>query len=493
MTPPGSEQPTDQAEQQPETQGRSSETMPQNPEQHKRNCTEYLQKIEQQKENRDTLRENYRKYEENSDLYLLRAAGQSLSVIKNNPNEKHSRLSAAFLEMHPGMEFEANFDGNKLAENGLDLTDFFPPNVLEIDVKDENGDLIAENAKRSVAKKGGPGYFDADKNRIKIKTGYRIIIKKTQVQEAMTNSKLGMETTLNTMADQTDAEENAQNDVILDQARDKAEEEGKELPQEVDKIETIIDEIRNFLKPETWENFKTDGNFDFQKLADYVSGVVERIGPALGLTAAAAAGAETSKDEESEELDVSEESTPTNSNPEIAAQGKIDREWLKANVGKENAEVMGDVVQVDFFGGVINVHKHIAPYLIDVHEQAKQEGIDYTLYTGDTHGQTWRTIRNKPKLSLHSWGYAFDLNATANPEQWLNEKDDHVKKDIPDGLIRIFESMGFTWGGRWRSKKEDGRYWTDPMHFEYTNNPFANQGMLTTQAARDAATLYLNQ
>ncbi len=64
-----------------------------------------------------------------------------------------------------------------------------------------------------------------------------------------------------------------------------------------------------------------------------------------------------------------------------------------------------------------------------------------------------RHIRNNPHLplSLHTFGIAFDINPEEN-------KVKSLKPSIPMGIVDIFESVGFEWGGRWKLK--------DYMHFQ---------------------------
>ena len=62
--------------------------------------------------------------------------------------------------------------------------------------------------------------------------------------------------------------------------------------------------------------------------------------------------------------------------------------------------------------------------------------------------QYWSPV--KP-LSTHAWGCAIDINWSTNPAG----RRDYT---LPDNLIGIFETHGWTWGGRWRAK--------DVMHFQ---------------------------
>jgi hypothetical protein len=63
-----------------------------------------------------------------------------------------------------------------------------------------------------------------------------------------------------------------------------------------------------------------------------------------------------------------------------------------------------------------------------------------------------RRIRPGGSLSLHAWGLAVDLNASANPYGGRSGQDPR--------LVRIMLAHGFSWGGHWPTIR-------DPMHFEF--------------------------
>jgi len=65
----------------------------------------------------------------------------------------------------------------------------------------------------------------------------------------------------------------------------------------------------------------------------------------------------------------------------------------------------------------------------------------------------FRAKRSGNKLSTHAWGVAIDLN----PETNGMGRDG----DMAPGIVRVFESFGFTWGGRWSGRSKD------PMHFQF--------------------------
>jgi len=74
---------------------------------------------------------------------------------------------------------------------------------------------------------------------------------------------------------------------------------------------------------------------------------------------------------------------------------------------------------------------------------------------GDTYGGcfNFRAKRSSSKLSTHSWGIALDLNPETNGMG--------REGDMAPGIVEVFESFGFTWGGRWSGAGKD------PMHFQF--------------------------
>lgn len=66
-----------------------------------------------------------------------------------------------------------------------------------------------------------------------------------------------------------------------------------------------------------------------------------------------------------------------------------------------------------------------------------------------------RTVRGRSSTSLHAWGAAIDLNASA-------EKLGQAKTNFSGRFIAIMKAAGLFWGGDWIHRK-------DPMHFALYN------------------------
>lgn len=73
-------------------------------------------------------------------------------------------------------------------------------------------------------------------------------------------------------------------------------------------------------------------------------------------------------------------------------------------------------------------------------------------------GFSFRPVRNRPdKLSLHSFGIAYDFDVYDNP---LGKSDPRSMDPV---IVEIFSRHGFMWGGRYQGRK-------DQMHFQYATN-----------------------
>src|SRR5438105_5061300 len=93
---------------------------------------------------------------------------------------------------------------------------------------------------------------------------------------------------------------------------------------------------------------------------------------------------------------------------------------------------------------------------------AKRNG--YTIWAV-RNGEVWgpwsyenRAISGTNSPSNHSRGRAWDINAPNNPYT------DPLISDMPVGMVREFEAIGWSWGGRYSGRK-------DAMHFEYGYSP----------------------
>ncbi|MDR0289539.1 MAG: M15 family metallopeptidase [Treponema sp.] len=144
----------------------------------------------------------------------------------------------------------------------------------------------------------------------------------------------------------------------------------------------------------------------------------------------------------------------------------------------ENRSAAWDrVKQIRFLGKPILVHYSILEVLALIEEKileqskTKPEIRQWINELGTAEAWNWREIAESSNRSFHSYGVVIDLlprslkgletywllTARTNPEWWNVPYSRRYHP--PQEVIRIFESYGFIWGGKWLIY--------DTMHFEY--------------------------
>jgi len=107
--------------------------------------------------------------------------------------------------------------------------------------------------------------------------------------------------------------------------------------------------------------------------------------------------------------------------------------------------------------GAVTCHREMIAPLRAALRDLVRRGLSRLVNLGDYAGcYAPRRIQPRGQLSLHAWGAAIDLNASANPFMGRSRQDRR--------LVRTMERHGFTWGGDWPTRP-------DPMHFELRNLP----------------------
>jgi hypothetical protein len=120
-----------------------------------------------------------------------------------------------------------------------------------------------------------------------------------------------------------------------------------------------------------------------------------------------------------------------------------DPAWVGASIATGEVPILGQVT----------CHRVMLPQLGAALQEVVDAGLASTIDPADFGGcYSPRFIGRDPGrgLSLHTWGIAVDLNVSGNQVGTAGTIDPRV--------VRIFESWGFAWGGRWSVP--------DPMHFE---------------------------
>jgi hypothetical protein len=161
--------------------------------------------------------------------------------------------------------------------------------------------------------------------------------------------------------------------------------------------------------------------------------------------------------------------------------------------GLTRVEVERNLKKITFLGHEVTVHNLIVESLSWVERRIREAAagdkdieafIASISYLG---GYNWREIQGTQRRSYHSWGLAVDiqpkkLGNKAIYWQWERERNENWmlvplerRWQPPEGVIRIFENAGFTWGGKWALY--------DTMHFEFRPELHEINRLLAQKAA----------
>jgi len=145
------------------------------------------------------------------------------------------------------------------------------------------------------------------------------------------------------------------------------------------------------------------------------------------------------------------------------------------------------IKQIRFLGMTVQVHYSILVQLSLIEEQilrlsktnsAVRQWINNL---GSVDGWAWRNIASSENRSYHAYGAAIDLmpkSSSGLEVYWLWTSGKNIewwnvpysrRLHPPNEVIKIFESFGFIWGGKWR--------YYDTIHFEYRPEILILSGM----------------
>jgi hypothetical protein len=129
-------------------------------------------------------------------------------------------------------------------------------------------------------------------------------------------------------------------------------------------------------------------------------------------------------------------------------------DWVRLDPGFVRRHIVARRVPIL---GTVTCHRKMIPPLHAALGELARRGLARLVNPGDYAGcYAPRRIQPRGQLSLHAWGVAIDLNASANPFMGRSRQDRR--------LVRTMQRHGFSWGGDWPTRP-------DPMHFELRTLP----------------------
>lgn len=149
--------------------------------------------------------------------------------------------------------------------------------------------------------------------------------------------------------------------------------------------------------------------------------------------------------------------------------GTVDKEWERANMVLAR--------QLPGKKSKLYVHRCVEPFLREALVRCDDAGVlDYITRLGCFNFRHQRHDTRRP-LSYHAFGVAIDINPAQNRVWYRTEVENKKKRrgripapfegewfkywpeGVPQDLVDAFVSVGWTWGGNWKS-------FVDPMHFQ---------------------------
>lgn len=119
----------------------------------------------------------------------------------------------------------------------------------------------------------------------------------------------------------------------------------------------------------------------------------------------------------------------------------------------------------------LGVHPWIVPALDRAAARIDAElaaGREYGIDPRSTFSASSRTIAGTIRISRHTYGIAFDVNASRNPYRG----DNTLVTDLPGWWVDAFLGSGFCWGGLWIGSKDAMHFaWQGPAFSGYTSIP----------------------
>ena len=137
----------------------------------------------------------------------------------------------------------------------------------------------------------------------------------------------------------------------------------------------------------------------------------------------------------------------------LRADGTVDRKWEAQQIASAPLPypipLAWDTTKL---AKSMRVHRKLVPVIHEVFTEIEAAGLKSKVRTYGG-GYSFRAKRTSTKLSTHCWGIAIDLDPTTNA---LGSPG-----DMDPGVVAVFRSCGFKWGGDWTGRGKD------PMHFQF--------------------------
>ncbi|MBW2971473.1 peptidoglycan DD-metalloendopeptidase family protein [Candidatus Woesearchaeota archaeon] len=146
----------------------------------------------------------------------------------------------------------------------------------------------------------------------------------------------------------------------------------------------------------------------------------------------------------------------------IDADLSYDIDYFRSTYGRSQQEVEAQLVDGEFMGQQIRVHRLVEPAFGCVEEEIRrcEEANSYGFRSVESY--RWEALPEDPELlRTNAFGIAVDINIDTNP----NDQSETMEfRDIPDCVVNAFKRFGFKWGGDYETA-------LCPAHFEFMADP----------------------
>lgn len=155
------------------------------------------------------------------------------------------------------------------------------------------------------------------------------------------------------------------------------------------------------------------------------------------------------------------------------ARSDLLRGEFAAYFGRSVQQIHSEVVRWEMPDSktILAVHPWTVPALdaaaASIEGQSGSNG-PYRVTPDTTYSTASRTIAGSIRISRHTYGTAFDVNANRNPYRG----DNKLITNLPEWWTQSFLDAGFCWGGLWIGSKDTMHFaWQGPAFSGYTSLP----------------------